>query len=372
MLGGIFFRAGSRRQKPGAHARPKIHRILRNVVGLIAAANFLSAGFFSDAHASSIVSASLTLINGWKRAPYSTAKPAAVLINGIVHLKGAISTTGVNNVAFMLPDGFIPSANVFVSVDMAGATHGQLSITTDGTVQVQAQTSFSNAQTFTSLDGVSFALSATSYKPLNLKNGWVSGIFGTEQAGFRNFSGVVHLEGGLATNGKNPSPFMLPPTSRPTANVYVPVDMCNATKGQLVITPAGTVTVVAETSFSFAQCLTSLDGVAFPVNADSYSPLTLINGWTNAPSSTRWAGVRLINGVVQFQGAIATTSTNASPFLLALSFRPRSNVYVPVTLCNGAKGRLDVGTGGNVTIQAETVFSNAQCMTSLEGVSFHL
>ncbi|HSZ73308.1 MAG TPA: hypothetical protein VK779_00700 [Rhizomicrobium sp.] len=350
-------------------------RIVRNAIGLIAAISFLSIGFFSAADASSIVSVRLTLINGWKSAPDATARPAAVLINGIVHLKGAISTSKVNTVAFMLPDGFIPSANVYVPVDMCSGTHGQLLITADGTVSVQAETSFSNAQCFTSLDGASFALSATSYTPLHLKNGWVSGVFGTEPAGVRNFSGVVHLEGGIATNSKNALPFILPPVSRPTTNVYVPVDMCNATTGELVITPAGIVTVVAETSFSFAQCLTSLDGVAYPVNANSYSPLTLINGWTNAPSSTRWAGVRLIAGVVQFQGAIATVSTNsnASPFLLPFSFRPKAVVYVPVVLCNATKGRLVIGTGGNVTVQAENgTFSNAQCMTSLEGVSFHL
>jgi len=286
-----------------------------------------------------------------------------------------MSTSKVNTVAFVLPDGFIPSANVYVPVDMCSGTHGQLLITTDGTVSVQAETSFSNAQCFTSLDGVSFALDVTSFKPLTLENNWVGGIFGTEPAAVRNIGGVVHLEGGIATNGKNAVPFVLPASSRPTANVYVPVDMCNATTGELIITPAGHVTVVAETSFSFAQCLTSLDSVAFPVNANSYSPLTLINGWTNAPSGTRWAGVRLISGVVQFEGAVATISTNSnvSPFLLPFSFRPRSVVYVPVVLCNAAKGRLVIGTGGNVTIQAESgTLSNAQCMTSLEGVSFHI
>jgi len=347
-----------------------MHRIVRNFLGLIAGANLLSIGFFSAASAAT-VSTPLTLINGWKTTTFATAKPTAILINGIVHLKGAMSTTGVNTVAFMLPDGFIPSANVFVSVDMANDTHGQLSITTDGTVSVKAETSFSNAQSFTSLEGVSFALSTTSYTPLQLKNGWVGGVFGTEIPAVRTFGGVVHLEGGIATNGTNAAPFVLPATSRPTANVYVPVDLCNATKGELAITPAGTVTVVAETSFSFAQCLTSLDGVAFPLNANGFSPLPLINGWTNAPSSTRWAGVELISGVVQFQGAIATTFTNAAPFLLPSSFRPKANVYVPIVLCNGANGRLNIGTGGNVSVQAETSFSNAQCMTSLEGVSFH-
>ena len=36
----------------------------------------------------------LTLINGWKNYSDTTPKPTAYLIDGIVHLKGAIKTTG--------------------------------------------------------------------------------------------------------------------------------------------------------------------------------------------------------------------------------------------------------------------------------------
>jgi hypothetical protein len=36
----------------------------------------------------------------------------------------------------------------------------------------------------------------------------------------------------------------------------------------------------------------------------------------------------------------------------------------------GNKGRLFIQTNGSVTVQAETAFSDAQCFTSLEGVSF--
>jgi hypothetical protein len=46
-----------------------------------------------------------------------------------------------------------------VKVDLCGATNGRLFIQADGTVSVQQQNGdpFSNAQCFTSLDGVSVA-----------------------------------------------------------------------------------------------------------------------------------------------------------------------------------------------------------------------
>ncbi len=40
------------------------------------------------------------------------------------------------------------------------------------------------------------------------------------------------------------------------------------------------------------------------------------------------------------------------------------------TSANAANGRLYVQPSGVVTVQVETVFSNAQCFTSLDGVSF--
>jgi hypothetical protein len=57
---------------------------------------------------------------------------------------------------------------------------------------------------------------------------------------------------------------VLPPQFRPTTNVYVPVDLCDATNGRLEIQQAGDVLVQAEGgTFSDAQCFTSLDGASF-------------------------------------------------------------------------------------------------------------
>jgi len=77
-------------------------------------------------------------------------------------------------------------------------------------------------------------------------------------------SGIVHFKGAIATTGTNPVPFTLPAGFRPAHQVYVAVDLCNATNGRLQIAPTGVVTVQAEGgNFSNATCFTSLDGVSF-------------------------------------------------------------------------------------------------------------
>jgi hypothetical protein len=207
----------------------------------------------------------LTLQNGWTGSPFGTSAPAARTISGIVHLEGAIATTGTNPVPFTLPAGFHPAKVVFVAVDLCNATNGRLQIEPTGVVTVQAEGgAFSNAACFTSLDGVSFAKSATSFTPLALQNGWFESPFGTSAAAVRAVSGIIQLKGAIATSGTNPVPFTLPTGFRPASEVFVPVDLCTATNGRLQIEPTGVVTVQAEGgTFSNAACFTSLDGVSF-------------------------------------------------------------------------------------------------------------
>ena len=308
----------------------------------------------------------LTLKNGWTNAPFGTRNAAAGAFAGIVHLKGAIATTGTNPVAFTLPTSLRPATAVYVPVDLCTATKGRLYIQPSGVVTVQAETSFSHAQCFTSLDGVSFALTAPT--ALTLQNGWTNGPFGTTTASAAVVSGVVHLKGAIATIGTNPVAFTLPADLRPSTAVYVPVDMCGATNGRLVIGSDGVVTVEAETSFSNAQCFTSLDGVSFALTAPT--ALTLQNGWTNGPFGTSNAAASLVSGIVHLKGAIATTGTNPVAFTLPAELRPSASVYVTVDMCNATNGRLIIASSGVVTVQAETTFANAQCLTSLDGVSY--
>jgi hypothetical protein len=105
---------------------------------------------------SDLVFTPLTLVNGWTGHPFSTSDPAVNRSNGIVHFKGAMAG-GTSAVAFTLPPAFRPHATVYLAVDMCNATNGRIFIAPNGVATVQAETNFSNASCFTSLDGVSFA-----------------------------------------------------------------------------------------------------------------------------------------------------------------------------------------------------------------------
>ncbi len=199
--------------------------------------------------------------------------------------------------------------------------------------------------------GAAQATNVNALTPLTLKNGWTNAPFGTSNAAVTNVSGIVHFKGAIATSGTNAVPFTLPLAFRPAKNVFIPVDLCNATNGRLFIAPNGVVTVQAG-NFSNAQCFTSLDGAQFAKAATSFTSLTLKNGWTNAPFATSNAAVRNINGVIYFKGAIATSGTNAVPFTLPKAFRPATAVYVKVDLCNATNGRLFIAPNGVVTVQA--------------------
>lgn len=100
----------------------------------------------------------LVLQNGWKGGPFGTGKPAVAKIAGVVVFKGAMGNPINNNPqAFTLPAAFRPSKSVFLTVDQANATVGRIDILSSGVVTVEAETTYAEARTFTSLDGVSFA-----------------------------------------------------------------------------------------------------------------------------------------------------------------------------------------------------------------------
>jgi hypothetical protein len=314
----------------------------------------------------------LTLQNGWTNAPYGTGNAAVLNSNGVVHFQGAIATTGSNAEPFTLPIDYRPAADVYVPINLCNSAKGRLYIRPNGVVTVQAQGAFSDAQCFTSLDGASFSQDASGYTQLALENGWTNAPFSTRTAGIASINGVAHFKGAIATAGASAVPFTLPPEFRPTMNVYIPIDLCAATKGRLLIQPSGVVTVVATGgTFSNAQCFTSLDGASFTVS--DFTTMTLLNGWTHAPYGTNRAAAGVISGIVQLEGAMSTTGTDPVAFTLPAALRPATNVYTPVNLCNGTKGRLFIQSSGDVTVQTEGgAFSNAQCFTSLEGASFAL
>jgi hypothetical protein len=319
----------------------------------------------------------LTLAPGWTNNSFG-GRTAAVAVDAErqVHLKGAIAN-GTNSLIFTLPSGMRPSAWVYVPVDLYAARKGRLIINpTTGEVFVAAESQWSDAQNFTSLEGVSFPLDAVQFTPLTLQNGWFNAQYTNRNAAVSTAGGIVRLQGAISTQGTNMSPFVLPPGARPATDTYINIDLCSATKGRLLINPTGTVTVEpAGGAVNHAQCFTSLEGAWFALSATGYSTMSLDNNWTQAPYSTRNAAVSVERGVVSLRGAISTFLENPVMFAFTLppGARPSTSVWVPVTMCSAAGGRLNIAANtGEVTLQAEHWASDATCFTSLEGVRFGL
>jgi len=315
----------------------------------------------------------IALQNGWTGHPFATHDPGQALIQNTVHLRGAIATTGTNMVAFQLPAGRRPSAEVYVPINLCDSAKGRLHITTAGFVDVQAEAgNIAAAQCFTSLEGASFAVNNAGATNLALINGWVNSPFGTRPAAVRNVGGIVRLQGAIGS-GTTGAPFTLPVGFRPGTPVYVPVDLCDAKKGRLIIQSNGTVSIHAFGALADAQCFTSLEGASFAVDSGGFGIPALQNGWTFTTFGTRDPGFKNVDGIVRFHGAMKTAGTNPTAFTLPAAMRPATNVYVPVDLCNSAKGRLLIQPSGAVSVQ--TIgggWAAAQCFTSLEGASFGL
>jgi hypothetical protein len=352
-----------------------MRKLRRLAVGVLCAAGLLvPAQLLGATAAQAATFVDLTLINGWTAYGPDTSKPQVEILSGIVHLKGAMATAGTDPEAFVLPAAYRPATYVFVPVDMCNGTNGRLDIRPTGAVTVEQQFGdpFSNAQCFTSLDGVSFAKSAKSFTALTLQNGWANAPFGTSNAAVRNVAGVIHFKGAISTAGTNPVAFTLPSAFRPAQAVFVPVDLCNGTNGRLDIAHSGTVTVQAEGgTFSNAQCLTSLDGASFVKSGTGFTTVTLQNGWTGGAFGTRTPKAGAVSGLVHLMGAVEF-GTDAVIFTLPPALAPAADVYVQVDLCGVTNGRLLILPDGRVSVQQKLgdPFSNAQCFTSLDGVSF--
>jgi hypothetical protein len=101
----------------------------------------------------------LNLLNNWEKFSSETRTPAvAIDANGVVHLRGAIRQSGSTaNVPFVLPKAYRPSGIIYVPVDLTSGQPGRLNIEPDGTVRVQSAGNYSQAQDFTSLEGVLFS-----------------------------------------------------------------------------------------------------------------------------------------------------------------------------------------------------------------------
>jgi hypothetical protein len=109
----------------------------------------------------------------------------------------------------------------------------------------------------------------------------------------------------------------------------------------------------------------------------SFTPLTLINGWTGNCFGGGAPGIALApSGVVHLQGEMCSSTSSSQPFVIPAPLRPSHTEWLTVDECNATTGRLIIGSNGTVTVQGDenprSSGNTPQCFTSLAGVSYTL
>jgi hypothetical protein len=227
---------------------------------------------FGSALAAPLPYQNLTLLNGWEQYSPQTGIPKVTIDqHNVVHLKGAISQgSGSAAGVFVLPLKYRPNRIVYVPVTLLNGAFGRLIIETTGTVSVQAASAQSDAQQFTSLEGVTFSKGRAplQYSNIVLKNGWAryNDITGRPAAAL-DTNNVVHLKGAMKqTSGTIALAFTLARGFRPNRDVYIHVNTVLGRPGRVNIHKNGDVYVQAAGTFDDAQVFTSLEGVSYSKN----------------------------------------------------------------------------------------------------------
>jgi hypothetical protein len=111
-------------------------------------------------HLPKLVWHKLTLVNDWENANSNLRAPAwAVDAQGIVHLRGGMDETAAISGKFTtVPVAIRPTVSVWMATSLLGGQPGSIAIDPLGRAYAFDPTLGGNERSFTSLDGVTYAL----------------------------------------------------------------------------------------------------------------------------------------------------------------------------------------------------------------------
>jgi hypothetical protein len=375
---------GQHRSRTTSGARPRLVAGGRSLAAALAvaaipvtmAATSLGSGSASAATVRPATAASkvawhkLTMINGWATdaSQYNSGNPSYVVRNGIVYLSGSMhqpSGNGTISEATILPPAARPAHIMYVDVYTYQDTVGHLIIFPDGSVLVGAATQ-QNAQSYTSLAGVSFPAKKTAAHALALIDGWHAGQAGYGKPGYSATGGMVYFSGALhQLSGSNDTAAHLPKADRPKTSQYLLTYTPDGT-GIVRVDPNGAVSVYGSLATSFS----SLAGVSFQVATSGRHVLTLANDWHAATFGK--PSYSVVDGVVHLSGSLYESGTESNLFsVLPPAARPKHNMWIPVYTFDGAPGTLKVLPNGRIYLYSPTA-STAREYSSLAGVTYPL
>ena len=316
---------------------------------------------------------SLTLKNGWMSA--STAKlnsgtPGWALHSGVIYLRGVVKQPNPKASATFadLPKSVNPSRNLYLQADTSGSVAGVLFIGRGGALQAYQ----GNADTSTSLGGISYPTSTIAAHQLTTQNTWVSAdpIYQTGNPSYAISHGIVYLSGSLFSTTSPPPVtlvFMLPKAAWPSHDLYLTAYTFGGSTGFVEILSTGQVDV----SGADAGQYTSLAGISFPTTAAAWHKFQLENNW-HSSSAGLDAGAPAytsINGVVYLAGAMSQSPAGKLIWTnLPAATRTAHVVKIPVETDNPTIGVVQLSPSqGHL---GGSPVSGAQSFTSLGGIAY--
>jgi hypothetical protein len=385
---GLCASSGASSGTPGRHRRPKagkgrVRLAIQSVrwaaavsaVTIAMTAVIASAGGGASALAATPTAPAngvtwhkLTLINGWSSHVEISGAPSWAVKGGVVYLSGSLFQASGTDVNFtILPRAARPARALILPVYTYGDTNGWLEIYPNGYVYANSNP-YSEAQSYTSLAGVSFRGAGTATHKLTLRNGWkFDGGFWNSKPSYAISSGVVYLSGSMhQTSGSSDIFAILPKAARPAHDEYITVSTSGGVPGVLLIYPDG---VMAAYSGN-ARSLTFLGGVSYPQATLARHKLALRDGWISGQShyGTGDPSYSVTGGVVHLSGSLIQPGGGDAFAHLPRGTRPAHDLYIKVYTYNGSVGTLFIQPDG--LMQAYSRGSDATSYTSLAAISF--
>ena len=365
--------------------------LYRAAVGFIAAVALLAAAAGS---ASAYTVNPITPAAGWSTPGGFGASSLGWYQDafGIVHLQGSVAnpSPSASGLLGILPPQARPSRSVFEIVHTFLGSWADLSIDSQGRIGlIPARSPEVTDARFVSLENVSYQPGFEYIaNPISTTTNWTGApelpnSFGASEPGwYRDGSGNVHLQGGLAlTNpfGSNPSLIgTLPPQARPAREISTIVHTFNGTRATLFLSPDGGISVFAPPSpvASGLQQFVSLEGVTFQTGTFANSIALNSNNWTSvAPHTPGWYGDGA--GIIHLQGEVNMTSNNgpdpSAIGTLPPQARPDRNVFlVTKTGVGHQQEDLVIGPDGVISVLApQIVFPDpVPTLLSLDNISY--
>lgn len=314
-----------------------------------------------------------SLQSSWRNYDISYAKPGFTKTSaGVVMLRGLIAggTASTNTVIFQLPDGYRPEYRLSFETITNSNVYARVYVDPDGSVIiVKADTGWLslNGIYFTTTGAVSYTNATPFYNSWNNYTAIYGGNYAPASYG-QDSVGRVHTRG-LVAGGSLSSGLRivsLPGTMIPSGVMIHPSESNNYA-GIQIDNRTGTQSPGIQAAYGGSVYL-SLQSMFYPSSFAGWTNITYQNSWAYYGSPFTTARyTKSSDGIVSLTGLIKSGSTTADAIIATLpaGYRPGSGRMLYGIISNGAQGRLDIDTSGNLRFQA-----GSNVWFSLDGVHF--